>query len=146
MGTFSSTSLWTPLVFVNTLSMAHPVYPPHVFEPGQPKAPWPILSASDALSNLHAKFWGVDIHEDEVKWLLTQPEGQLMDVDGSEVGPGCFLLDLQGAIVTRSKLWVRKDYLRIYDECKSYYDEPDAETPRSVVITGQPGVGECISS
>src|SRR5579863_2664224 len=102
--------------------MAHPSYPPHVFKPEQPKVPWPMADASHDFSNIHAKFWGVDIHEDEVKWLLTQPEGQLMDVDGSEVGPGCFLLDLEVPIV--SNVWVRKDYLRIYDECQKYYDRP----------------------
>jgi hypothetical protein len=46
-----------------------------------------------------------------------------------------------------SRLWIRKDYIRIYDECKDYYDRPPSGVPkpRSVVITGQPGIGECIS-
>lgn len=66
----------------------------------------------------------VDIHDDEVKWLKTQPEGQLMDVDGSEVGPSCFALDLEISHLTASRLWIRRDYIQIYDVCKKTYDRP----------------------
>jgi hypothetical protein len=114
--------------------------------PDQPIPDW-RLNANLPLSDLHAKFWGVDIHEDEVKWLTTQPEGQRMDVDGSEVGPGCFALDLKIRKLLVSRLWIRKDYIRIYDECKDYYESPPdgVPRPRSVVVTGQPGIGGPIS-
>ena len=91
-----------------------------------------MVDASHDFSNIHAKFWGVGIYEDDVKWLLTQPEGQLMDVDGSEVGPGCFTLDLEIPIV--SNVWVRKDYLRIYDECQKYCDRPRVKRIRAVAL------------
>ena len=120
----------------------------HVFLPDEPEPDWPKLRESSLLSNLHAKFWGVDIYEDELKWLKTQPEGQLMDVDGSEVGPGCFALDLEISYLQASRLWIRKDYIRIYDECKKNYDRPRSGVPkpRSVVITGQPGIGDASPS
>jgi hypothetical protein len=46
-----------------------------------------------------------------------------------------------------SKLWIRKDYLRIYDFCESRCEYVGSKLPRapSVVITGQPGVGEYFS-
>lgn len=70
-----------------------------------------------------------------------------MDNDESEVVRGCFALDLDNVGFAISKLWVRKDYLRIYDHCDSHCEDiRRLEHLRpSVVITGQPGIGECFS-
>ena len=128
--------------------MAHSAFPdPHIFQDGEPEVPWTKLRASSPCSELHAKFWGVDIHEDEVKWLQTQPKERFMYIDEGDVAPSCFALNLGIRYFCGSKLWVREDYIRIYDECKKYYEPQDeAEAARSVVITGQPGIGECVPS
>jgi hypothetical protein len=50
------------------------------------------------------------------------------------------------------RLWVRTDYLRLYDYCKFHCDfveksqEQGPKLAPSVVITGQPGIGRCFSS
>jgi hypothetical protein len=51
------------------------------------------------------------------------------------------------------RLWVRTDYLRLYDYCKFHCDDVEKSeikwrptTAPSVVITGQPGIGRCFSS
>jgi len=75
------------------------------------------------------------------------------DEDQSEVGSGCFTLDFDIPLLRISKLLVRQDYIRIYDYCNTHYNdvwsysEPGRPPPSapSVVITGQPGTGECFS-
>ena len=122
--------------------------PPYasVFQGSFPRLPLLRLDDEDRLSVFHAKYWGVNIDQDESKWIGAH--GQLMDVDGSEVVRGCFVLGLDNDYFMASKLWVRKDYLRMYDRCDSHYE--DVRNRRlhlrpSVVITWQPGVGECFS-
>ena len=72
-----------------------------------------------------------------------------MEVDRTtDIGPECYGLDL-GIELRHSELWVRQDYIRIYDYCSERYEEGPtcvSDTPRSVVITGQPGVGVFFSS
>jgi hypothetical protein len=61
----------------------------------------------------------------------------------NDIGPECYGLDL-GIELKCSKLWVRQDYIRIYDYCsKRHAEGPSSATEmaRSVVITGQPGIG-----
>lgn len=104
----------------------------------------PLLKKDDEthLSMFHAKYWGVSIDQDESTWVGAH--GQLMAIEGSEVVRGCFALDLDSNYFTTSKLWVRRDYLRIYDRCDSHYEHirNNGHLSPSVVITGQPGIGE----
>jgi hypothetical protein len=71
-----------------------------------------------------------------------------MEVDRTnDIGPECYGLD-PGIDLKNSELWVRQDYIRIYDYCSKRHEEgPTSVTkmPRSVVITGQPGVGVFLS-
>ena len=68
--------------------------PPYasVFQGSFPRLPLLRLDDEDRLSVFHAKYWGVNIDQDESKWIGAH--GQLMDVDGSEVVRGCFALGL----------------------------------------------------
>ena len=61
---------------------------------------------------------------------------------GNKFGPGCYILDLGGHYGFRcSKLWIRQDYIKIYDHCERTYEAAKKTAP-SVLITGQPGIGE----
>lgn len=126
----------------------------------EPRTPWIKLADNEPLSQLHTKFWGRPIQDDEPE-LQMSSEGQPMDdsEDQSEVGPGCFTLELGISEIRIQKLWVRKDYIRIYEYCNSHYNEvwshpnPDSHLGAnwkppmapSIVITGQPGIGDCFS-
>jgi len=111
-----------------------------------PSPPFPKKGEGAYVSVLHAKYWGVTIDHDEAEWVGAH--GQLMENDGSEVVRGCFTLDLPSDGRTLSRLWVRKDYLRIYDNCHSHCQHvwDNRLLPPIAIITGHPGVGECFSS
>ena len=115
------------------------------------KLPRPPLQRQDDdtyVSELHAKYWGVSINQDESEWVASHGELVENDPDGSEVVRGCFTLNFLSGGRTVSQLWVRKDYLRIYDSCDHHCQFAlDKETlSPTAIITGQPGVGESFSS
>ena len=128
-----------------------------VFKPLHLKSRWPQLEQSGPLSVLHTKFWGIPIQDDEPA-PRTPSEGQPMSIDEdekesedereSEVGPGCFILNLDIEDSPIPRLWVRKDYIRLYDFCNGHYEmarESLEKTPTlapAIVITGQPGIGK----
>ncbi|KAH9054177.1 hypothetical protein EDB87DRAFT_1689495 [Lactarius vividus] len=63
--------------------------------------------------------------------------------EGDEIGPGCYILDLGTPDLRRSKLWIRKEYIRLYEYCNKYLESRRTEqVAPSVVITGQPGIGK----
>ena len=104
-------------------------------------ASWSKLGDDDDLSRLRSKFWGKKIEDESREWRRSHPTVE-DDVD-NDIGEDCHALDL-GIELTCAELWVRQDYKRIYDYCvKRHAEGPTSaiETARSVVITGQPGVG-----
>ena len=109
-----------------------------------PNPPFRKMDQGDPLSKFHTNYWNKSIDQDESKWV--QAQTKFMDTDESEVARGCFRLDLEHHF--DSKLWIRKDYLRIYDYCVDRYKyvRDNLHKAPSVVITGQPGLGECFSS
>ena len=118
------------------------------------KLPHPPLQREDDdmdIAKLHIRYWGKSIDQDESTWVGMHGELAEDDPDGSEVVRGCFALTdipANDCIVGRSQIWVRKDYLQIYDSCNNHCQHAlDEETLSPIaVITGQPGVGECFSS
>ena len=109
---------------------------------------WPRLKDDDDYSQLRKKFWGKTIEEEAKHWRETHPT--VKDDDTNDIGAECYGLDLGIIGIENNKLWVRQDYIRIYDYCVKYHEESlVGEKARSVVITGQPGVGvffSCIAS
>ncbi|KAI9438090.1 hypothetical protein H4582DRAFT_234085 [Lactarius indigo] len=103
------------------------------------------LNDSRALVQLHRKFW--------LKGVQDMPENESMDIDkdedadededgGDETGPG-YILNLGIPRIQRSVLWVRKEYIWLYGYCDKYLESLRHEqTPPSVVVTGQPGIGK----
>ncbi|KAH9037620.1 hypothetical protein EDB85DRAFT_1861243 [Lactarius pseudohatsudake] len=64
------------------------------------------------------------------------------DEDEDDDETDCYTLDLSTTTIGL-KLWVRKEYIKIYDVCDKYLKSATNEDgPLSVVITGQPGVGK----
>ncbi len=63
-----------------------------------------------------------------------------------EIDAGCYLLNIGINDLPHSKIWIRSDYIQIYDYCRDYYESclsvPSRKVTPSVVITGQPGVGK----
>jgi hypothetical protein len=108
-------------------------------------APWRQLDDSDSIALLHRRFWGTSMAIEEQAWRRTQSSDPAIDEDGDQDGddiiPGCYLLDIGMNI---SKLWIRADYIRIYDFLEAHYKKPSAPSFRApaAVVTGQPGVGE----
>jgi hypothetical protein len=117
-----------------------------IFADASDSAPWSKLKDSHVLSQLRSKFWGKRIQEEAEEWRKSHPT-VTVDED-NDIGRDCYMLDL-GIELERSKLWVRQDYIRIYDYCSKRHEEGPSsatETARSVAITGQPGVGVFLSS
>ena len=106
---------------------------------------WIKLEDNMKLSQLQSKFWGKSIEEEAKEWRESNPT---VEVDRTnDIGVQCYGLDL-GIGIKNYKLWVRQDYIRIYDYCvKQHAEGPSfsGDTARSVIITGQPGVGVFLS-
>jgi hypothetical protein len=124
------------------LSMAH-VTPDlaSVFCYRSASASWSKLEDDHKLSQLCSKYWGKNIEDEAKQWHSSHPTVKV-DRD-NDIGPDSYVLDLG------IELWVRQDYVRIYDYCTKRHEEGPssaAEEPRSVVITGQPGIGVFFSS
>jgi len=109
-------------------------------------ASWSKLADSHRFSELRSNFWGNQIEHEAEQWRESHPA---MENDHTnDIGASCYGLDL-GIDIKYSKLWVREDYIRLYDYCSEWYEEhphsPEQLAP-AVVITGQPGVGVFLSS
>jgi len=113
-----------------------------VFRHGKPETPWPKLMSSDDLSNLHAKFWGKRIDQDELEWRQRQAD-QLKE---NHVLPGSFVLNLGTDQIVSSSTWIRREYIQLYDRCNEHCNKAIrlGSRPPSVVITGHPGIGKLL--
>jgi hypothetical protein len=75
----------------------------------------------------------------------TMDEATTMDPD-DDIISGCYILDI-GIDGLFSKLWIRAEYIRVFNSVKAYYDKPTlVPGAPCVVITGQPGIGELVTS
>src|SRR5258708_24161663 len=109
---------------------------------------------TNSLTLFHEKFWGKSMDGEESRWRESQIGGdqdqdEIADMD-DDVISGCYFLDIGIPDIGISRLWIRADYIRIFDYIQSFYEEradPMVRVP-SVVLTGQPGIGEssCIAS
>ena len=128
--------------------------------------PWLKLADSDEAAQLHRKFWRKSMVSEEAEWRGTQKpvgddpgdvsDGEVdpMDVDMDEkgkeeevdFGPGCYILNIDIDDLPHPKIWIRAEYIRIYDRCSAHYEsclsQPSRDVAPSVVITGQPGIGK----
>jgi hypothetical protein len=112
---------------------------------------------TDLLARLHAMFWGKDMKSEASEWnvewktqlSIPDSESEPQDEDSDEEEedafiPGCYLLDITIENLFSKKIWIRADYIRIYDFVETYFKKKrfDMFTAPAVVVTGHPGVGE----
>jgi hypothetical protein len=62
----------------------------------------------------------------------------------SDITPGCHVLDINIDGIEYPRIWVRAEYLRIYDFLEDCYNDAVEKPGRApgAVLTGQPGIGE----
>jgi hypothetical protein len=90
------------------------------------------------------------VEQEEDEWRRGHPEGATMEVDkddenvGSEIDLGYYPLDFGIGDLGISELWIRQDYIRIYNYCQEFYNKflGKRPIPRSVFITRQLGIGK----
>jgi hypothetical protein len=115
----------------------------HVFQDGEPEKHWLKLRTYDKLSIILAKFWGKDVREEKHKWQETQTRVHKMDTDDAPAN-FAFSFNIEGLNIP--SMWVREDYVLLYDECTTYFANPVEKKfgslSPSVVITGQSGIGK----
>jgi hypothetical protein len=106
---------------------------------------WLQLGNDDPLVQLHSKFWGKNLTYEESGSSHNQTDGD-EDMDVDDVGdfvPGCGILNIGIDELTFQKIWIRADYIRVFNFLES------RETPMvrnrlapAAVVTGPPGIGE----
>jgi hypothetical protein len=114
---------------------------------------WSKLGSEEPVVQLHSKFWGkILTYEPSDNQTYTESglsDGdECMDVD--DVGDfvsGCGILDIGINDLPFEKIWIRADYIRVYD----FLESREAPSVRnrlapSAVVTGPPGIGEFSSS
>ncbi|KAF8516580.1 hypothetical protein BU17DRAFT_50754 [Hysterangium stoloniferum] len=122
-------------------------------------ASWVKLALDEPLAQFHIKFWGTSMKDERDAWRKADGQGALnefaMDVDDdgeAEILPDCYSLGIGIKGFTRQFIWVRAEYIRIFDACQREYEETitpmpgryfSGESP-SFVITGQPGIGKTL--
>jgi hypothetical protein len=113
----------------------------------------PNGSESDNLLSFHEDYWGNAL-PDTLKTCIDQDGGvqnggvHAQDDDAQEYDENdSDLLPEQSNPFIRSKLrtlLIRSEYLRIYNFVEKVYEEEQGQVPpAAVIITGQPGAGEC---
>lgn len=115
---------------------------------------------TDLMVEFCTRFWGKSMEEEEREWRLNQKRTEddhedahrdAMDVvedqqkfDKNDIGKGCYGLDIEIVGFLKS-LWIRADYIRIYDYLLTYERECKRYQYRGGILTGQPGSGELVS-
>lgn len=119
----------------------------------------PKLDDHHPVAKLHAKFWGISMLHEEQEWRNSQQpipavgdelETEDLPVDfdvndvGADVVPGCYVRNIGIKGLERSKIWIRADYIRVYNYLETINDGTSEaeEVAPGAIITGQPGIGE----
>jgi len=109
--------------------------------------PWQKLDETQEFSLLHRRFWGMPFKNFQSKIksekmdvdeeIVEEDEDDTIDTDDYD-----YILDV-GIEGVGSQIYVRKEFVRFFDLCKEYLDmNVEDWQPCSLVITGQPGIGE----
>ncbi len=111
-----------------------------------------LFEDDDPLVQLHSKFWGKTL-TCEVPEPSKPAESEITDEDehmrvdcqvDDDFIPGCAILDIGIGDLPFQKIWIRADYIRIYNYIENH------ETPArltnllapATIVTGHPGTGE----
>ncbi|KAF8467514.1 hypothetical protein DFH94DRAFT_638974 [Russula ochroleuca] len=89
--------------------------------------------------------------EEEEAWRVRQhstsnPSESEDDDDDDDIKPGCYVLDIDNEAIKMRSIWIRAEYIRIYDFLVDYYNNKTRYNGRApaAVITGQPGIGKSV--
>src|ERR1700722_2238588 len=119
---------------------------------------WPQLPSNHPLAQLYTKFWGKSMADEERDWRISQSigvnsgdggdEGEGMDdAKINDINPGCYVLNIDIDAIPYPRIWIRAEYMRMYDFFEHYYlkisKQMRGPSP-SAVLTGQPGIGKCL--
>jgi hypothetical protein len=76
----------------------------------------------------------------------TMDEASTADSD-DDIIPGCYVLDIDINEIEFPKIWIRAEYIRVFDSLYAYYNTT-LSLPRApaAVVTGQPGIGKPVAS
>ena len=120
---------------------------------------WHKLADDYGFARLHTKFWRKGMLDQEEEWCGKQgsdsnasmhgsddPDREVnpMDVGGDDdVGPGCYFLDIGLEELRLKNIWIRSEYLRMYDYCIERCNGAVGmnQAAPSIAIIGQPGIG-----
>jgi len=106
-----------------------------------------MLDKADTLSQLHSQFWGKplsnfrsetesDVHEERED---NEDTGTDDEINASDYD---YILNV--GLPGRVQVFIRKEYNRFYNYCNAHLaGDNQTREALSVVITGQPGIGEC---
>jgi len=74
-------------------------------------------------------------------------DGDVDEIMGEDddIIPGCYALRINIEGIEQKEIWIRAEYIRVYDYLEMFYDRMvyEKQTP-GAVITGQPGIGELL--
>ncbi|KAF8337726.1 hypothetical protein F5887DRAFT_531087 [Amanita rubescens] len=127
-----------------------------------PLGQWPKIDDDQPFAKLHAKFWGISMLHEEQEWRNSQQpipavgdeleteDHMDMNFDADDVDadviPGCYVLNIGIKGLERSKIWIRADYIRVYNYLETINDgisKAEGVAP-GAIITGQPGIGKSV--
>jgi hypothetical protein len=82
---------------------------------------------------------GTDTMDEDVNESID--EDSEMDTDDDYIS-GCYLLDI--SLLRNRKMWIRAEYIRIYNFLEAHYKKDPAPSHRApaAIVTGQLGVGQ----
>jgi hypothetical protein len=107
----------------------------------------------------HDMFWGVSMADEEQKWRDAQPSmpglgnecqgGDEMDdvsedeEEDDDIIEGCHFLEIGIRGFKFPRIWIRAEYIRIYNALEGHHRKPYYPyLAPAVIITGQPGIGK----
>ncbi len=104
-----------------------------------------MLNGAHQHSELHLQFWGkpIEDYQSEVKSMDIDVDEETGEDEDDELG--CHYILNVGIEGIRCQIYVRKEFIQFYNLCDNYLakDREDLK-PHSVVILGQPGIGESL--
>ena len=108
------------------------------------------LSSEWLPAQLHAMFWGKSMADEEQKWRGTGlgnerqggDEPDVSEEEDDDIIEGCYSLSIGIESFAFPRIWIRAEYIRIYDALEARYKKSSYPYLASaVIISGQPGVG-----
>lgn len=100
----------------------------------------------DSILRFYEQFWGVPLPQEHVclKDSVPNPNDEDDDDENGREDDGDLLPEMPPPIIGSDwcSLFIRAEYLRIYQWVEGMYEMGNPFRPSAVVVTGQPGIGQ----